>query len=62
MYVYPSTRVKNLGVHFDRHMLFDVHIAESSTKIMGMLMFTNRVSGSFDKATRTTVVQSPVLV
>ena len=26
--IYPSTHVKNLGVYFDRYMLFDVHITE----------------------------------
>ena len=59
--IYPSMHVKNLGVHFDRYMLFDVHIAELSKKITGILMFINRVSENFDKTTRKTVVQSLVL-
>ena len=59
--IYPSTHVKNLGVYFNRYMLFDVHIAELGKKITGMLIFINRVSDCFDKTTRKTVVQSLVL-
>ncbi len=61
MRIYPSTHVRNLGVYINRYMLFDVHIAELSKKITGILMFINRVSSSFDKTTRKTVVQSLVL-
>ncbi len=42
-------------------MLFDVHIAELNTKVMGTLMFINRVSENFDKPTRKVIVQSLVL-
>ena len=38
-----------------------VHIAELSKKIMGILMFINRVSDFFDKPTRIVIVQSLVL-
>ncbi len=40
----PSTYVKNLGVYFDRYMVFDIHISELNKKIMGMLLFINRIS------------------
>ena len=59
--IYPSTHVKNLGVYIDKYMLFDVHINELTKKVMGTLMFINRVSQYFDKSTRTIVVQSLVL-
>ena len=59
--VYPSIHVKNLGVYFDRYMLFDIHVAELSKKVTGILMFINRVSKNFDKTTRKTVVQSLAL-
>ena len=42
-------------------MLFDVHITELTKKIMGTLMFINRVSDSFDQPTRVIIVQSLVL-
>ena len=61
VHIYPTTHVKNLGVYFDKHMLFDVHIAELNTKIMGTLMFINKVSENFDKPTRKIIVQSLVL-
>ncbi len=59
MHIYPSTHVKNLGVQ-DKYMLFDVHIDELD-KVMGVLMFLNRVSEHFDKSTRIILVQSLVL-
>ena len=42
-------------------MLFDVHVDELNKKVMGVLMFLNRVSEHFDKTTRIIVVQSLVL-
>ena len=59
--IYPSTHVKNLGVYFDRYMLFDLHITELTKKIMGTLMYINRISDNFDKSTRILIVQSLVL-
>ncbi len=61
VHIYPSTYVKNLGVYFDRYMLFDVHVSELNKKVMGILMFINRISEDFDKTTRKIVVQSLVL-
>ncbi len=37
----PSSHVKNLGVHFDTYMSFDILISEISTKITGTLFYTN---------------------
>lgn len=59
--IYPSSHVKNLGVFIDKYMLFDVHIDEVTKKVMGTLMFINRISQKFDKSTRKLVVQSLVL-
>ncbi len=42
-------------------MLFDVHIDEPNKKVMGVVMFLNRVSEHFDKSTRIIVVLSLVL-
>ncbi len=61
VHIYPNTYVKNLGDYFDRYMLFDVHITELRKKVMGILMFLNRISEDFDKPTRKTVVESLVL-
>ncbi len=52
--------MKNLGVYFDRYMLFDVHISELTKKIMVTLMYINRISDNFDKSTRILIVQSLV--
>ncbi len=60
-HIYPSTVVKNLGVHIDRYMLFDVHISEVNKKVMGILMFIRRISDNFDKSTRKIVVETLVL-
>ena len=42
-------------------MLFDVHIDQLTKKVMGTLMFINRISQNFDKLTRILAVQSLVL-
>ena len=34
--IHPSKQVKNLGVYFDRFMLFDTHINEVNKKAMGI--------------------------
>ncbi len=52
VHIHPSTHVKNLGIYFDKYMLFDVHIDELNKKVMGVLMFLNRVSEHFDETTR----------
>lgn len=56
--IIPSKSVKNLGVHFDQFMLFDVHINEITRKVNGILIFLNRFKNRLDKATRLTLVQS----
>ncbi len=58
MHIYPSTYINNLGGYFDRYMLFYVHVSELNKKVMGILMFINRISEDFDKRTRKIVVQS----
>lgn len=57
----PSTHVKNLGVHIDRFMTFDVHINEITKKVMGTLIFVNRIKDFFDKGSRKIIIQSLVL-
>lgn len=42
-------------------MLFDIHVSELNKKIMGMLLFINRISENFDKRTRVIVVKSLIL-
>lgn len=42
-------------------MLFYVNISEINKKIMGMLLFINRISETLDKRTRITVVTSLIL-
>jgi len=57
----PSTVVKNLGVYFDQYMLFNSHIDEMHKKVIGTLLYLNRIGQWFETATRTMVVQSLVL-
>ncbi len=57
----PSSSVKNLGVHFDNYLTFETHVNEMSKKVMGTLMYINRIKHCFDKPTRILAVQSLVL-
>ncbi len=57
----PSTHVKNLGLYMDRYMSFETHVNEISKKVMGMLIYINRISSYLDKKSRIVVVQSLVL-
>ena len=59
--ILPCHCVKNLGVYMDRHLVFDIHVNELNKKVMGILMYINRISASFEKRTRIIVVQSLVL-
>ncbi len=43
----PSNHVKNLGLYIDRYMTFDVHINELNKKVMGTLMYINRLATTF---------------
>ena len=57
----PMESVKNLGVHFDKYMTFDKHIDELHKKVMGTLIYLNRLKNYFEPETRLIVVQSLVL-
>ena len=57
----PMESVKNLGVHFDRYMTFEKHIDELSRKVMGTLIYLNRLKNLFEPETRLIVVQSLAL-
>ena len=59
--IYPSSHVKNLGVHIDKYMTFDTHLHEITRKVIGTLLYINRVKHCFDKPTRIVVIQSLVL-
>ncbi|XP_068235656.1 uncharacterized protein [Palaemon carinicauda] len=56
----PMESVKNLGVHFDKHMTFEKHIDELHRKVMGTLIYLNRLKNLFEPETRLIVVQSTV--
>ena len=59
--ILPSLSLKNLGVFFDRHMSFDVHITEMSRKVSGILMYINRIQNSLSKEARLIAVQTLAL-
>ena len=55
------TRVKKLGVYFDQFLSFEVHIDELHRKVMGILIYLNRVKEYFEPHTRIVVVQALAL-
>ena len=57
----PLNSVKNLGVYFDRFMSFDFHINHIYKKVMGVLIYLNRIKTLFEPQTRIIVVQSLAL-
>ena len=57
----PSHHVKNLGLHMDKYMTFNVHIDELSKKVSGILIYLNRMKNYFDNKTRVQIVESLVL-
>ncbi len=59
--IQPSCQVKNLSVRFDSYMTFDAHIIKINHKVMGTLMYINRVKHYFDEPTRVLIIQSLVM-
>ena len=57
----PSQKVKNLGVIMDSNMTFSAHIDELHKKVIGTLLYLNRVCDRFQPDCRIMVVQSLVL-
>ncbi len=57
----PSSHVKNLGLYMDRYMSFATHVSEISKKVMGMLIYSNRMSSYLNKKSTTILVQALVL-
>ena len=56
----PSLNVKNLGIYIDRYMTFDIHIDNLHKKVMGILMYLNRIKDSLPYSTRLLVIQALV--
>ncbi len=40
----PTTHIKNLGLYMNQYMPFEAHVHKISKKVMGMLIYTNRIS------------------
>lgn len=59
--IQPCDSLKNLGVHFDKHMLFDTHITEQTKKAFGTLMYINRIRELFSGKARKIVIETLVL-
>ena len=57
----PSTSVKNLGIHFDNHLLFDTRITKITRKVFATILFINRLKAHFATPTIIIVVQSLVM-
>ncbi len=48
-FIHPSKSVKNLGLHFDHYMSFDVHVTEMNKKVSGTLMYIHRIEDLLSK-------------
>ncbi len=59
--IQPCDSIKNLGVLFDKHMLFDTHITEMTKKTFGVLMLINRIKELFSSKARKIVIQTLAL-
>ncbi len=57
----PSSSLKNLGIYFDNHLLFDNHITEISKKVYGTIMQINRLRDYFNKNSSIAVIKSLVI-
>ena len=53
--------IKKMGVYFDQYMTFESHIDEIYKKVMGTLVYLNRVKDLFEASTHKTVVKSLAL-
>ena len=59
--LYQRKLLRIKGVYFDQYMTFESHIDEIYKKVMGTLVYLNRVKDLFEASTRKTVVQSLAL-
>ncbi len=59
--IQPCDSLKNLGVLFGKHMLFDTHITEVTKKAFWVLMFVNRIKELFSSRARKIVIQALLL-
>ena len=57
----PSLSVKNLGIYMDRFMTFDVHVDEMRKKVMGILMYLNRIRDCIPLSIRPNIVETLAL-
>lgn len=57
----PCKHIKNLCVHIYSHLIFDTHINETHRKVMGILLYLNRVKDKFEATTLKTVIESLAL-
>ena len=57
----PANTIKNLDVHMDRFMTFDTHIQEMRKKVMGILIYLNRMKDNIPPNVREMVVQTIAL-
>ena len=57
----PQKNLGNIGVHMDCCMTFSKHINELQNKLMGTLLFLNRITKRFNQECRIMIVQSLIL-
>ncbi len=59
--IVPTYSVKNLGIYFDAHMVFDTHISYISHKIFSTIVYINIIKDNFNRKARIALIQSLVL-
>ncbi len=57
----PSKHIKNLGLIMDQCLNFEMHINEINKKVIGALIYINRLSSFFNKSTRRLMIDTLVL-
>ncbi len=57
----PSKHIKNLGLIMDQCLNFEMHINEINKKVLGALIYINRLSSFFNKSIRRLIIDTLVL-
>lgn len=59
--IHPTAKVKNLGIYMDQYMTYETHINDLHKKIMGALLYINKIKHFLDKETRILAIKSLAL-
>ncbi len=59
--ILPSRSVKNLGLHLDNYMSFDVHVTKMSKKVSGTLIYINLIQDLHSREARLIAIETIAL-